>query len=186
MKNSWLVYVAVAAIAALAGIAIAGPPNTVSTDATIIVPETTTTTAPESEPAPTTTDATPDSTTTTSTTTTTTTTEVDDTTTTTEAPEEIDRAEVAVVVVNGASIGGLASRVRDELRDAGFEQARPIDGTTIVEATVVYFAEGFAAEAVDVAEALGLAIGDVKPIDDAPEFNLGNSQVAVYLGRDRA
>ena len=38
MKNQWMAYVIVAAIAALAGVAIAGLPNNVGTAATIVVP----------------------------------------------------------------------------------------------------------------------------------------------------
>lgn len=186
MKNPWLVYVTVAVISALAGIAIAGPPNTVGTDATIIVPEVTTSTTststpepdPEPEPAPTTTEAEPAQTTTT---------EVAETTTTTEPEPEIDRAIVEVVAVNGASIGGLATRIRDELRDLGFERASSADGTEIVDETVVYFVPGFEVEAVEVAEALDLELGDVKPVEDAPSFGLDDDdQVAVYLGRDNA
>ncbi len=185
MKNPWLVYVTVAVISALAGIAIAGLPNTVGTDATIIVPEVTTSTTttstsePDPEPAPTTIEAERAQTTTT--------TEAAETTTTTEPESEIDRAIIEVVAVNGASIGGLATRIRDELRDLGFERASSADGTEIVDETVVYFAPGFEAEAVEVAEALNLELRDVKPIEDAPSFDLDDDdQVAVYLGRDNS
>ena len=194
MKNQWLAYVIVAVISVLAGVAIAGPPNNVGTDAAIIVPATTTpatTVAPVVTEAPTTTEAEveePDATTTTTTTTeapeSTTT---SSTTTTTEAEPEVDPSEVVVVSVNGAGTAGLATRVRNELRDAGFTQARATDGTTLVDATVVYFLPDFAREAIAVAETLDLEFSDVRPIDDAPEYGqLEGDQVVVYLGRDRS
>jgi hypothetical protein len=192
MKNQWMAYVIVAVISALAGVAIAGPPNNVGTEPTIIVPATTVPTtivATESteapaveEPVETTPVATdPEATTTTVPATATT---VPATTTTTTEPQ-VDRASIIVVSVNGAGTEGLATRVRNELVDAGFTQARATDGTTLVDDTIVYFLPGFAREAIEVAAELGLEFTDVKPIEEAPQFGqLDGDQVAVYIGRD--
>ncbi len=198
MKNQWMAYVIVAVISALAGVAIAGPPNNVGTDATIIVPESiasTTTVAPVATAAPSTTvaaepdaelDAEPDvaeepdenATTTTEPAATTTTTEVD----TLVAP-----ADLIVVSVNGAGTAGLATRVRNELRDAGYTATRATDGTTFVDDTVVYFFPLFEREAALVAEQLGLDPADVQAIEFAPQFGqIDGDQVAVYIGRDRS
>jgi cation transporter-like permease len=49
MKNSWLAYVIAAVISALAGVAIAGVPNSVGIEPTIVVPTSTTTTSSNSE-----------------------------------------------------------------------------------------------------------------------------------------
>jgi hypothetical protein len=187
MKNQWMAYVIVAVISALAGVAIAGPPNNVGTEATIVVPATTvptTTVVTATTEAPATTVEAPAETTPVATDPVETTTTVPETTTTTTEPE-IDRASVIVVAVNGAGTQGLATRVRDELIDAGFEQARATDGTTLVDDTVVYFLPGFAPEAVDVAFELDLLFTDVKPIEEAPQFGqLEGDQVVVYIGRD--
>ena len=178
MKNQWLAFVIVAVISALAGVAIAGPPNNVAADPTIIVPDSTVpvTTVPTTT-APATTVAAPATT----------------TTTTTEAPAttsvvdpEIDPAVLGVVSVNGAGRAGLATRVRDELIDAGYTATRATDGTTLVDDTIVYFYPSFEREAAGVAETLGLEAADVAPIDEAPEyFDLEGDQVMVYLGRDQ-
>jgi hypothetical protein len=184
MKNQWMAYVIVAVISALAGVAIAGPPNNVGTEATIVVPATT---VPTTTVVTTTTDAPavedPVETTPVATDPVETTTTVPETTTTTEP--EVDRASVIVVSINGAGTQGLATRVQNELIEAGFVQARATDGTTLVDDTVVYFLPGFAREAVEVAFELDLEFTDVKPIEDAPSFGqLEGDQVAVYLGRD--
>ncbi len=194
MKNQWMAYVIVAVISALAGVAIAGPPNNVGSEPTIVVPATTvptttvvtttTTEAPAAdvdEPVETTPVATdpPETTTTVPETTTTT------TTTTTEP--EVERASVVVASVNGAGTAGLATRVRNELIDAGFAEARATDGTRLVEDTVIYFFPSFEREAAEVAEALGLEPAGVRPIEEAPRFGqLDGDQVAVYIGSDRS
>jgi hypothetical protein len=184
-----MAYVIVAAIAALAGVAIAGLPNNVGTAATIIVPDTTVpTTTVVTAPAETVVEEPAETTPVEETTTTVpeTTPPVPETTTTTTEPA-VDRASVVVVSVNGAGTTGLATRVRDQLIEAGFTNARATDGNTLVDATVVYFAPAFVREAVEVAEELGLTLSDVRPIEEAPRFGqLDGDQVAVYIGRDRS
>ena len=175
MKNQWLVYVIVVVISALAGVAIAGSPNNVAADPTIIVPDSTipVTTVPTTT-APPTTVAAPATTTTTT------------TTTTTVVDPEVDPAVLVVASVNGAGRAGLATRVRDELIDAGYTAARASDGTTLVDDTIVYFSPSFEREAAGVAETLGLDAANIEPIDEAPEYaDLEGDQVMVYLGRDQ-
>lgn len=192
MKNPWLVYVTVVVVSALAGVAIAGTPSRVGTDDTIVVPASTTTSPPpttgaavvddESDVEP------PAST---AATTTAPAVAVETTTTavtTTLPPEpEIVPAEVGVVAVNGAGVGGLAGRLRDELVALGFERARATDGTDFVDETVIYFLPDFEAEAAAVGFLLGIEGERIKPIAEAPDFGqLAGDQVAVYAGRDRS
>ena len=185
MKNQWLAYVIVAVISALAGVAIAGPPNNVGVEPTIVVPASTTTTtttvAPTTTvegPAETTPDTEPDATTTTI--------EAPETTTTLAIEPEVDPAELGVVTANGAGSQGLATRVRNELRDAGYTETRATDGTTIVDETVVYFYPLLIREAAGVAEALDLDPTEILPIEEAPDYpELEGDQVVVYLGRDQ-
>lgn len=178
MKNQWLAFVIVAVISALAGVAIAGPPNNVAAAPTIIVPDSTipVTTVPTTT-APATTVAAPA-------TTPTTTTEAPATTTVVDP--EIDPAVLGVASVNGAGRAGLATRVRDELIDAGYTATRATDGTTLVDDTIVYFYPSFEREAAGVAETLDLDAANIEPIDEAPEYSdLEGDQVMVYLGRDQ-
>lgn len=195
MKNQWMAYVIVAVISALAGIAIAGAPNNVGTDATIIVPETTTTTtlvrastvASDSADRADIESADDEPTATTTTIATAPTTTTVPVTTTTVADPAVQPAELVVVSANGAGTAGLATRVRDELRDFGYDSARATDGTTLVDKTIVYYFPGLELEAVRVAEDLGLEFADVAPIEGAPEYGeLDGDQVVVYLGRDRS
>jgi hypothetical protein len=192
MRNQWSLYLIVAVISALAGVAIAGPPNSVGSDATIAIPATTA--------APTSTIAGADVTTTTEVVTTTT--EVVDTvpvtnpaetsttvqaaaTTTTEPP--VVRADVVIVAINGAGASGLAGRTRDELISLGYGKARSEDGTSIVDETKVYYFDGFEREAADVALVLELDASRVQPVFGSPDFSyLEGDQVSVYLGRDRS
>lgn len=173
-------YVVVALISVVAGVAIAGSPNTVAVPATI-------TTVPASA---TTTTTTPPATTVVTTTTeadvATTEPEVASTepapTTTVPAP---DPADIVVAAVNGAGTQGLASDVRDRLVFFGYTQARATDGTTLVDETVVYFFDGFEAEAAEIARFFELDPESIRPVAEAPEFGtVDGDQVAVYIGRD--
>jgi hypothetical protein len=191
MRNQWSLYLIVAAISALAGVAIAGPPNSVGSDATIAVPATTVT--------PTSTLAVADVTTTTEVVTATTevvaavpgtnptetSTTVQAAATTTTVPPVV-RADVVIVAINGAGASGLAGRTRDELISLGYGKARSADGTTIVEETKVYYFDGFEREAADVALILELDPSRVQPVFGSPDFGyLQGDQVSVYLGSDR-
>jgi hypothetical protein len=188
MKNQWMAYVVVVAISALAGLAIAGPPNNVAAEPTIVVSATT---VPTTTVAPATTETTPTTTVPAETTTTTTTAAAETTTTapesTTTTEPAVNRANVIVVAVNGAGTQGLATRVSDELIAAGFVQTRATDGATLVDDTVVYFFPSFEREAAEVAAEIGLELADVRPIEEAPAYGvLDGDQVVVYLGRDRS
>lgn len=185
MKNQWLAYVVVAVISVLAGVAIAGTPNSTPNSPTIVVTATTvtevTTTVPaveETLPPSTVPDTTEPP--------------VDVETTTTSAPETtttvppVDRAAVVVVAVNGAGTVGIAGRTRDELVDLGYVAARATDGA-VVETSAVYFYEGFEREAEEVSLDLGLDPSRIRPVDEAPEFGaLPGDEVIAYIGSDRA
>ena len=161
MKHQWLAYVIVAFLSIGAGVAIAGMPNNVPVDATIIPPTTTdapTPTAPETT-VPTTTEP---ETTEPETTETTETTEPDvsDTTepdTTDSVPAELpDRNEIIVGAANGAGIAGAAARAVARLVDLGYVDVTPLDGTEVVELTTIYYADGYEAAAARMAEDLDL------------------------------
>jgi hypothetical protein len=179
MRFQWSPYLIVAAISALAGVAIAGPPNSVGSDATIAVLATTV--------PPASTIAVADVTATTEVVIATA--EVVTATTevviaTAEAP--VVRADVVIVAINGARASGLAGRTRDDLVALGYGNARSADGSTIVEETKVYYFDGFERAATNVALALELDTSRIQPVFESPDFGyLEGDQVSVYLGRDR-
>lgn len=187
MKHQWLAYVVVAFLSVGAGVAIAGVPNDVPVDTTIIAPETTepvdqtpestTTTVPATTVVPGTTEVT-------ETTVAPTTTTPEETTTTTVAP--LERSEVAVAVANGAGAQGAAGRAADQLETLGYVDVRIFDGSDVVDLTVVYYIEGFEDEAARMAEDFDLLPEFVAPIEDAPNVvNLEDEELLLYVGIDR-
>jgi len=186
MKHQRLAHVVVGRLSIGAGVAIAGLPNNVPVDATIIPP--TTTGAPE--PTTTTVPATTAPETTTPDTTEPDTTEPD-TTDTTEpdmtdpVPAELGkRSEIVVSVVNGANVAGTALQVASELEDLGDVDVLPLNGTDIEELTTVYFEEA----ALRTADDLNLQPDSVAPTEDTPSVadlpaDIG---VLVDIGRDCA
>jgi hypothetical protein len=188
MKHQWLAYVIVAILSIGAGVAIAGLPDDVPVDATIVVPvttgspettlattaTTTTTVAPETTAVPTTE---------VSTTTTAATTTVSATTTTLPLP---DRSEIATAAANGSGLQGSASRMADFLETLGYVDVTRHDGTEIVDLTIVYYADGFEESAARMAEDLDLLPEFIAPIAEAPPiFNIGLVQLLAYVGLDR-
>ena len=194
MKHQWLAYVIVGLLSIGAGVAIAGLPNNVPVDATIIPP--TTTEAPESTVATTTTPETTVSTTTSApttapTTTVSTTTEPENSSpeTTDSVPDELpDRGELDVGAANGANVSGAASRIAAQLEELGYVEVSLRNGTNILDFTVVYYADGFEESALRLAADLDLLPDFVAPIDDSPPVpDLPTDvELLVYVGLDRA
>jgi hypothetical protein len=194
MKNQWLAYVIVGLLSIGAGVAIAGLPDNVSVDATIIPPTTTVApeaTVPETTVAPTTVPPTTAAPTTTPDTTEPDTTEPD---TTEPDPDDSasadlpDRSELSVAAANGANIAGAAVRAKARLEEIGYVDVLPRNGTAIVEFTTVYFADGFEDAALRLADDLDLLPDFVAPIEAMPsviELPAGIDLVA-YIGLDRA
>ena len=182
MKHQWLAYVIVAFLSVGAGVAIAGLPNDVPVDATIVVP--TTTEVPETTIATTTTVAV-DTTTTAPTTVAPTTTEPDETTTTTTIPLP-DRDEVVSATANGSGAQGAAGRVADELEALGYVDVDRLDGTEVVEFTTIYYVDGFEGAAARMAAELDLLPEFIAPIDEMPEVpDVPLLQLVAYVGTDR-
>jgi hypothetical protein len=189
MKHQWLAYVIVAFLSIGAGVAIAGLPNNVPVDATIIPPTTTEAPAPTlpETTVPTTTE--PDTTepdTTEPETTEPDTTEPD---TTDSVPADLpDRSEIIVGASNGAGIAGTAARAVVRLTELGYVDVTPLDGTDIVDFTTIYYADGFEAAAARMAEDLDIAPDLIAPLDDAPDVPdlQSDTQLLEYVGTDRA
>ena len=191
MKHQWMAYVIVALLSIGAGVAIAGLPNNVPVNATIVPPTTTerptpnapTTEVPETTTAPTTTDGQE-------------TTKPGTTEPETTEPETTDsvalgiseRSELTVVVANGAGIAGTAARNVVRLTELGYTDVTSRDGVETFEFTTIYYADGFEAVALRMANDLQLLPEFVAPLTDAPEV-LGlpvDLQLLAYIGVDRA
>ena len=167
MKHQWLAYVIVAFLSIGAGVAIAGLPNNVPVDATIIPPTTTeapTPTAPE-------------------------TTEPDTTDPSDSVPADLpDRSEISVGAANGAGIAGTASRAVARLEALGYVDVTPLDGTEVAQLTTIYYADGFEEAALRMADDLELLPEFVAPLDEAPEAVdlAADTELLAYIGIDRA
>lgn len=104
--------------------------------------------------------------------------------TTTTAPRA--PAEVKVLVANGSGVNGAAGSQTEELEALGYVTANPTDAERVTS-SVVYFTEGYQAEAQVLAEAIGAAEGAVTPLPTpAPVSDMQLSNVLVVLGPDLA
>lgn len=114
--------------------------------------------------------------------TTTTTHPVSTTTTTTMPP-----ANVTVQVANGSSATGIAAAYTTELQSAGWKTLTPIDTTTNVASSSVYYAAGQQKSAEAVAHELGLAKSAVQPLTSSvPVSATTGVDVLVVAGPDLA
>ena len=97
------------------------------------------------------------------------------------------KAEVRVLVANGAGVGGLAGATTNALKNAGYTTLTPTDTNAgTVPRTAVQFAEGYEAEAREVAGALSLPATVVTRLASPPvaAVDLGDAKVIVILGVD--
>lgn len=114
-----------------------------------------------------------------------------DATTTTSEPESgaLAPGEISVVVLNGGGIAGAAGSTTQTLADAGYQmgEAGNAAESPNVEVTVVYFAEGFEAEATAVASVMGKPADVVEAMPEtSPGPGADVANVVVVLGSDVA
>lgn len=109
-------------------------------------------------------------------------------TTTTVADGPRDPEDVTVLVANGSGLQGAAASVTETLDGAGYGTAAPSnvrDGAR-ANASVVYYLEGFEADA----EAVAAAFSPAPPVapmpDPAPTDDLRGASVVLVLGPDLA
>lgn len=110
------------------------------------------------------------------------------TTTTTEVPVARPPAEVTVLVANGSGVAGAAGAFTEQIGASGYVTATPtnLTGGGRTDASVVYFTEGFEAEAAALAGTLSpvpvvQALPEPAPVDD-----LRGAAVLLVVGPDLA
>lgn len=97
------------------------------------------------------------------------------------------KADVKVVVANGAGVKGLGASTTATLKTAGYTNIlTPVDATTTVDKTVIQFAEGYDAEAKEVAATLGLPATVAVKLASPPvaAADIGDAKVIVIMGLD--
>lgn len=186
MKHQWSACLVVGVLSTGAGVAIAGLPDNVPVEASIIPPTTTeapepaaatTTTVPASTVPETTAPATTDPAVTT------------DPDTADSVPAELgERGAIVVAAVNGANVAGNALRVATEFDDLGYVDVFPLNGNDIEELTTVYSAGGFEEAALRMADDFDLPPESVAPVEDSPrDADLpAGIELLVYIDCDRA
>jgi hypothetical protein len=108
--------------------------------------------------------------------------------TTTTAGRARPKAEVKVLVANGAGVRGLGASTTNSLRNAGYtDTATPTDTTTSpIERTGIQFVEGYEAEARELAGVLSLPGTVVARLASPPvaAADIADAKVIVILGTD--
>lgn len=97
--------------------------------------------------------------------------------------------EVKVLSANGTKVNGAAGKVRDALKALGYNVLSPIETKTPVQASVVYFAQGFDREAQSVAQALKLQPTALQPLpapNALPVSDLRGANVVAVVGPELA
>jgi hypothetical protein len=106
-------------------------------------------------------------------------------TTTTAAPTP--PAQVAVLSANGSSVAQAATTLANQLRAIGWNTLPPVNATSQVPSTTVYYAPGFQPSATTIADMLGLAASVVQPIGTSvPVSSAAGGDVIVVLGPNAA
>jgi hypothetical protein len=97
------------------------------------------------------------------------------------------KADVKILVANGSGQKGLAGVTTTALKNVGYTNAgTPTDATTAVDKTAVQFADGYEAEARELAAALSLPPTVVSRLASPPvaAADLDDAKVVVILGAD--
>lgn len=96
------------------------------------------------------------------------------------------KAEIKVLVANGAGVRGLGAATTNALKALGYATLTPTDATTTIPKTSVQFVEGWEAEGREVAGALTLPPAVATPLASPPvaAADIGDAKVVVILGQD--
>lgn len=114
----------------------------------------------------------------------------DDGTETTEPGDALPQArppeDTGIYVRNGSGVNGAAGRVRDHLLALNYILRSPDNAPDRVAETAIYYEEGWRAEALEVANELGVTDEIVAPLPiPAPAATeMGDTQILILLGED--
>ena len=101
--------------------------------------------------------------------------------------ESLPRSQTTVAVLNGTTIPGLARGVANKIQQDGFRIGNVTNAADQTRsATLVLFAPGRRAQALDVARSIGLSSDVVEPLDSGNRVIAGESAaVVVVVGADQ-
>jgi hypothetical protein len=96
------------------------------------------------------------------------------------------KADVKVVAANGAGVKGLGGTTTNILKNAGYATLAATDATAQVDKTSIQFADGYDADAREIAQLLNLPATVVVKIASPPvaAADIAGAQVIVILGVD--
>lgn len=88
---------------------------------------------------------------------------------------------VIVRVANGARRAGVAGAGTEVVQGAGYPTLAPKNGPTLDD-SVVYYENGYAADAVQIAELLGLRATQIEPMPSDPGVPIEDANIIAILG----
>ncbi len=96
-------------------------------------------------------------------------------------------AEVAVLVGNGSGVSGAAGAVTEQLQPLGYKFVEPSNAAQ-TPTTIIYYGEGYQADAEAIAASLGVDVANVKPMPEPapPVDRIAEANVFIQLGPDKA
>ncbi|MDQ3898467.1 MAG: LytR C-terminal domain-containing protein, partial [Actinomycetota bacterium] len=96
------------------------------------------------------------------------------------------KSDVKVLVANGSGVRGLAGNTTNALKGLGYATLSPVDATTNVDKTTVQYADGYEAEARELAASVSLPATVLARLSSPPvaAADLGDAKVIVILGAD--
>jgi hypothetical protein len=105
--------------------------------------------------------------------------------TTSTTATTVPHASVAVLVANGTTTANQASDFSSALSGQGWNTLPPVDTTSPVAASAVYYASGQRAAALEVAQYIGVKATSVLPLTTAvPVESTTGADVVVVIGPD--
>ena len=107
---------------------------------------------------------------------------------TTTAAKARAKADVKVLVANGAGVRGLGAATSNALKNVGYSTLTPTDTTAAVDKTSIQFADGYEADARELAGVIGQPASVVTRLASPPvaAADLDDAKVVVILGTDIA
>jgi hypothetical protein len=97
-------------------------------------------------------------------------------------------ADVSVLVANGSGVARAAAGVSDQLQPLGYVMLDPTNGSD-TSTTLVYYVEGYQADAEAIATRLGVDVTNVAPMPEplpGDIVGVADAKVLVHLGPDKA